>query len=210
MEVILSVHKTVGTFLSVCAGWIIPKQSAQFDQAGCDVQVALRNPRPPNNGGNSRTAGSLLRHRRSEASMGSERGLQIWNEPETRWKCETRCWLSLEESTELVAGDPKVADCPLVADRDEQNTAQGLAEFPGAITTVLSRSQAPMIRLGKPLVFPGREEHLYVWTKRVKNCVSGVSRTCVELWRSQQSRKTLSQHQQLRLACLNSELRRLQ
>ena len=42
----------------------------------------------------------------------------------------------------------------------QQNIAQGLAELPGAITTVLSRSQAPMRRmlvdpkgLGKPPVF---------------------------------------------------------
>ena len=29
----------------------------------------------------------------------------------------------------------------------QQNVAQGLAELPGAITTVLSRSQAPMRRM---------------------------------------------------------------
>ena len=63
----------------------------------------------------------------------------------------------------------------------QQNFAQGLAELPGAITTVLSRSQAPMRRmlvdpkgLGKPPVFSGREEHFYVWTKKVENYVSGV------------------------------------
>ena len=28
--------------------------------------------------------------------------------------------------------------------------------------------------LGKPPVFSGREEHFYVWTKKVENCVSGV------------------------------------
>ena len=55
----------------------------------------------------------------------------------------------------------------------QQNIAQGLAELLGAITTVLSRVQAPMRRmlvdpkgLGKP---PGREEHFYVWTKKVDN-----------------------------------------
>ena len=65
----------------------------------------------------------------------------------------------------------------------QQNIAQGLAELPGAITTVLSRSQAPMRRmlvdpkgLGKPPVFSGREEHFYVWTKKVENYVSGVFR----------------------------------
>ena len=53
--------------------------------------------------------------------------------------------------------------------------------MPGAITTVLSRSQAPTRRmlvdpkgLGKPPVFSGREEHFYVWTKKVENYVSGV------------------------------------
>ena len=62
----------------------------------------------------------------------------------------------------------------------QQNIAQGLAELPGAITTVLSRSQAPMRRmlvdpkgLGKPPVFSGREEHFYVWTQKVENYVSG-------------------------------------
>ena len=46
---------------------------------------------------------------------------------------------------------------------------------------VLSRSQAPMRRMlvdpkgsGKPPVFSGREEHFYVWTKKVENFVSGV------------------------------------
>ena len=63
----------------------------------------------------------------------------------------------------------------------QQNIAQGLAELPGAITTVLSRSQAPMRRmlvdatgLGKPPVFSGREEHFYVWTKKVEHYVSRV------------------------------------
>ena len=63
----------------------------------------------------------------------------------------------------------------------QQSIAQGLAELPGAITTVLSRSQAPMRRmlvdpkgLGKKTVFSGREEHFYVWTKMVENYVSGV------------------------------------
>ena len=63
----------------------------------------------------------------------------------------------------------------------QQNIAQGLEELSGAITTVFSRSQAPMRRmlvdpkgLGKPPVFSGTEEHFYVWTKKVENCVSGV------------------------------------
>ena len=62
-----------------------------------------------------------------------------------------------------------------------QNIAQGLAELPGAITTVVNRSQAPTRRmlvdpkgLGKPPVFSGREEDFYVWAKKVENYVSGV------------------------------------
>ena len=63
----------------------------------------------------------------------------------------------------------------------QQNIAQGLAELLGVSTTVLSRSQAPMRRmlvdpkgLGKPPVFSCREEHFYVSTKMVENCVSRV------------------------------------
>ena len=63
----------------------------------------------------------------------------------------------------------------------QQNIAQGLAELLGAITTVLIRSQAPTRRmlvdpkgLGKPPMFSGREEHFYVWTKKIENNVSGV------------------------------------
>ena len=63
----------------------------------------------------------------------------------------------------------------------QQNIAQGLADLPGAITTVLSRAQAPMRRmlvdlegLGKPTVFSGREEDFHVWTKKIENYVSGV------------------------------------
>ena len=63
----------------------------------------------------------------------------------------------------------------------QQNIAQGLAELSGAITTVLSRSQAPTKRilvdpkgLGKPPMFSGREEHFYVWPKKSENYVSGV------------------------------------
>ena len=63
----------------------------------------------------------------------------------------------------------------------QQNIAQGLAELPRAITTVLNRSQAPTRRmlfdpkgLGKPPIFSGREEDFYVWTKKIENYVSGV------------------------------------
>ena len=65
--------------------------------------------------------------------------------------------------------------------RGQQNIAQGLAELPGAITTVLSRSHAPMRRmlvdpkgLGRPPKFSGKEEHFYAWTKKIENYVSGV------------------------------------
>ena len=63
----------------------------------------------------------------------------------------------------------------------QQNMAQGLAELPGPITTVLSRSHAPTRRmlvdpkgLGKPPMFSGREEDFNVWTKKIGNYVSGV------------------------------------
>ena len=63
----------------------------------------------------------------------------------------------------------------------QQNIAQGLAELPGAITIVLSRSQALMKKmlvdpkgLRKPPVFTGKEAHFHVWTKKVENYVSGV------------------------------------
>ena len=56
-----------------------------------------------------------------------------------------------------------------------------LAEMPGAITTVLSRSQTPLRRilvgpngLGKPPMLVGREEDFYVWIKKIMNYVSGV------------------------------------
>ena len=65
--------------------------------------------------------------------------------------------------------------------RGQQTIAQGPAELPGAITTVLSRALAPTRRtlvdqkgLGKPPVFSGREEDFYVWAKKVGNNVSGV------------------------------------
>ena len=50
----------------------------------------------------------------------------------------------------------------------QQNIAQGLAELPGAMMLVDPKG------LGKPPVFSGREEHFYVWTKKVENYVSGV------------------------------------
>ena len=63
----------------------------------------------------------------------------------------------------------------------QQNIAQGLAELPGAITTVLNRAQAPTRRMlvdhkgfGKPPVFSGREEDFYARAKKAENYVSGV------------------------------------
>ena len=63
----------------------------------------------------------------------------------------------------------------------QQNIAHCLAELPAAITTVLSRSQAPMRRMlvdpkgfGKPPVFSGREGDFYVWAKKDENFLSGV------------------------------------
>ena len=59
--------------------------------------------------------------------------------------------------------------------RGQQNIVQGLAELPGAFTTVLNRAQAPTRRmlvdpkgLGKPPVFSGREEDFYVFSKKVE------------------------------------------
>ena len=96
----------------------------------------------------------------------------------------------------------------------QQNIAQGLAELSGAITTVLSRSQAPTRRmlvgpkgLGKPSMFSGREEDFYVWTKKIENYVFGVfSNVRGALTFAAESQ----QQQQLRLVCQNSELKRLQ
>ena len=62
--------------------------------------------------------------------------------------------------------------------RGQQNIAQGRAEVPGSITTVLNRSQAPTRRMlvdqkgcGKA---SGSEEDFYVWSKKFENYVSGV------------------------------------
>ena len=61
----------------------------------------------------------------------------------------------------------------------QQNIAQGLAELPGAFTSTDEKDACRSERLRKPPVFSGREEHSYVWTKKVENYVC--SRTCVEL-----------------------------
>ena len=52
-------------------------------------------------------------------------------------------------------------------------------------------------------MFSGREEDFHVWAKKVENHVAGVFQNVRELRRLQQSRKTWSQQQQLRLECLN-------
>ena len=65
--------------------------------------------------------------------------------------------------------------------RSQQNIARGLAELPGAITTMLNRAPAPPRRmlvdskgLGKPPVFSGGEEDFYVWAKIVEDYMSCV------------------------------------
>ena len=66
--------------------------------------------------------------------------------------------------------------------RSQKNIAQGLAELPEAITTMLNRVPAPTRRMlvdsrgmGKPPVFSGREEDFHVWAKKKgENYVSGV------------------------------------
>ena len=85
---------------------------------------------------------------------------------------------ALQQQVNALMSQNAALDAQLIS---QQNIAQGLAELPGAITTVLNRSQASTRRmlvdpkgLGKPPVFSGREEHFYVWTKKVENCVSGV------------------------------------
>ena len=83
----------------------------------------------------------------------------------------------LQQQVNALMGQNAALEALLIS---QQNIAQGFAEMPGAITTVLNRSQAPTRRMlvdpkgsGKPPVFSGRE-HFYVWTKKVENYVSGV------------------------------------
>ena len=91
----------------------------------------------------------------------------------------------------------------------QQNIAQGLAELPRAITTVLSRSQVDPKGLGKPPVFLSREEHFHVWTKKVENYVSGVfPNVCGALTFAAELQDVVTAAT-VALACLNSELRRL-
>ena len=85
---------------------------------------------------------------------------------------------ALQQQVKALMSQNTVLEAQLIR---QQNIAQGLAELPGAITTVLSRSQAPTRRmlvdpkgLGKPPMFSGREEDFYVWAKKIENYVSGV------------------------------------
>ena len=66
--------------------------------------------------------------------------------------------------------------------RGQQNIARGLAQLPGAITTMLNRAQAPTRRMlvdpkgwEKRPVFSWGEKDFYVCAKKVGNYVSGVS-----------------------------------
>ena len=68
----------------------------------------------------------------------------------------------------------------------QQIIAQGFAEFHGALTIVLSGSQAPMWRmfvnpkgLGKLPVFSGREEHFHVWARSRTTCLM-CAQMCME------------------------------
>ena len=61
--------------------------------------------------------------------------------------------------------------------RTQLNIAQGLAELPGAITTVLNRAPAPTRRMPvdqKAWQLHHKEEDFHVWAKKVENFVSGV------------------------------------
>ena len=85
---------------------------------------------------------------------------------------------TLQQQMNALMSQNAALDAQLIS---QQNIAQGLAELPGAITTVLNRSQAPTRRmlvnpkgLGKPTTFSGREEKIDVWTKKIENYVSGV------------------------------------
>ena len=85
---------------------------------------------------------------------------------------------ALQQQVNALMGQNATLEAQLLG---QQSIAQGPAELPGAITTVLNRAQAPTRRmlvdqksLGKPPVFSGREEDFCVWAKKVENYVSGV------------------------------------
>ena len=64
--------------------------------------------------------------------------------------------------------------------------------------------------LGKPLMFSGREEHFYVWTKKIENYVSCVFPNVREaLAFAAESQGRGHSSNSLQLACLKLELRRL-
>ena len=73
---------------------------------------------------------------------------------------------ALQQQVNVLMSQNAALEAQLVS---QQNIAQGLAELPGAITTVLNRSQAPTRRM---LVDP--KGYFYVLTKKVENYVSGV------------------------------------
>ena len=65
--------------------------------------------------------------------------------------------------------------------------------------------------LGKPPMFSGKEEHIYVWTKKIENYVSGVfPNVCGALAFAAESQDVVTPAKKMRLVCQNSELRRLQ
>ena len=78
---------------------------------------------------------------------------------------------------------------------------------------MLSRSQRTLVDpkgLGKPPVFSGREEHFHVWTKKIKNNVSGVFpnvRGALAFAAESQDVVTAAT---IAIGVQNSELRRLQ
>ena len=127
-----------------------------------------------------------FRSRRFSLVAGLDAIVTNWTDPLTLnprlWRASRlnhngRCSASFAQVSALMSQNA-VLEAQLVS---QQNIAQGLAELLGAITTVLSRSHAPMRRMlvdpkgsGRPPVFSGREEHFFVWTKKVENHVSGV------------------------------------
>ena len=96
--------------------------------------------------------------------------------------------------------------------RSQLNSAQGLAELLGAITTVLSGAQAPTRRmlidqkgLGKPPVFSGT-----CGPRKLRSTCPVSFRTYAGLRRVQWSRKMWSQQQRLRPVCLSLTPKSLQ
>ena len=59
-------------------------------------------------------------------------------------------------------------------------------------------------------MFSGREEHFYVWTKKIENYVSGVFPNVRGALAFAAESQDVGTTATVALACLNSELRRLQ